>query len=84
MHRLHRVAALTHTRIHRYTPGDNNYKSIVLRVVFIGLFNANIASAIINCWPSRQSKIAHIIRTECVYHKRGKLAIFCNRYVAFS
>lgn len=74
MHRLHRAAALTHTRTHRYTPGDNNYKSIVLRVVFIGLFNANIASAIINCWSSRQSKIAHIIRIECAYHKRGKPA----------
>lgn len=57
------AAALTHTG----TPGDNNYKSIVSRTaVFIGLFNANMVSAIINCKRSSVvwNKIAHIIRTE--------------------
>lgn len=54
------MAALTHTG----TPGDNNYKSIVSRGVFIGLFNANMASAIINCRPNRLDKIGHIIRTK--------------------
>lgn len=68
MHQLHRDRAY----VYRYTSGDNNYKSIVSRGVFIGLFNANIVSVIINCRASRVDKIALIIRTEYAYHKRNE------------
>lgn len=58
MHQLHGDRAYAY----RYTPVTITIS--LLSRVFIGLFNANMASAIINCRSSRLGKVVHIIRTE--------------------